>query len=106
MPYRRSFGSDVKALLRKLLLGYRSYFSNDVLNSEGRKIFEETVRMLIYEHPEFKPIIRKTRRNPTIDNVLKVAKLVLGDEEVERLFLIATRGYFRFWISNNSASPY
>jgi len=44
--------------------------------------------MLIYEHPELKPMIRRIRRNPTLDNVLKIARVVLGDEvkELVQLF--------------------
>lgn len=74
-----SYGLDVKNLLRKLLTNYRLYFSNDVLNSEGRKVFEEMARMLIHEHPEHKPIIQRARRNLSLKNVLKVARMVLGD---------------------------
>ncbi|MEM1546020.1 MAG: hypothetical protein QXY40_11345 [Candidatus Methanomethylicia archaeon] len=77
-----SYGFDVRNLLRKLLLNYRGYFSNDVLNSEGRKVFEEMARMLIHEHPEHKPIIQKARRNPSLKNILKIARIVL-DEDIE-----------------------
>jgi len=73
-------GPDVKNLLRKLLKGYMQYFDNDYMNSEGRKVFEEMARMLIYEHPEIKPTIRRIRRNPTLDNVLKLARRILGSE--------------------------
>jgi hypothetical protein len=75
-----SYGVDVKNLLRKLLTNYRVYFSNDVLNSEGRKVFEEMARMLIHEHPEHKPTIRKARRNLSLKNILKIARIVLGDD--------------------------
>ncbi len=81
---RWSVGSDVVHLARKLALGYRLYFSGDALNSEGRKIFEEMARMLIYEHPELKNIVKKARRNPTLGNVLKVLERILG-EEAEKL---------------------
>jgi hypothetical protein len=74
-----SYGVDVKNLLVKLIANYRVYFSNDVLNSEGRKVFEEMARMLIHEHPEHKPIIQKARRNSSLNNILKVARIVLGD---------------------------
>ncbi|RLE50237.1 MAG: hypothetical protein DRJ31_02115 [Candidatus Methanomethylicota archaeon] len=80
----KSIGPDVKNLMKILLQNMSSYFSHDYLNSEGRKLFEEMARMLIYEHPEYKPIIQKTRRNPTLSNVLKIAHIVLG-EEAEKL---------------------
>jgi hypothetical protein len=77
---RWSVGPDVVRLARKLALGYRLYFSGDVLNSEGRKLFEEMARMLVYEHPELKGVVTRARRNPTLGNVLKVLERVLGDE--------------------------
>ncbi len=86
------FGKDVEALLRKLLLGYRTYFHNDVLNSDGRKIFEEILRMIMYEHPELRRIVYKVRRNPTIDSVLRIAVLVLGEEEARRIYRIGVYG--------------
>ena len=45
---RWSVGPDVVRLARKLALGCRLYFSGDTLNSEGRKLFEEMERKLIY----------------------------------------------------------
>ena len=83
--------SDVKNLLRKLLLGYTQYFSYDLLNSEGRKVFEEMARMLVHEHPYLKPMVVRARRKPTLENVLKIARLVLG-EEADQLPLIAVQG--------------
>ena len=82
---RKSIGPDVKNLMKILLQNASSYFSHDCLNSEGRKLFEEMARMLVYEHPEYKPIIQKTRRNPTFANVLKVAEKVLGKKAGELL---------------------
>jgi len=80
----RSVGPDVVRLARKLALGYRLYFSGDALNSEGRKLFEEMARMLVYEHPELKGVVTRARRNPTLSNVLKVLERILG-EEAEKL---------------------
>jgi len=85
------FGRDVKNLLRKLIKGYFKYFSMDKLNSDGRKIFEEMARMLIYEHPEYKSLITKARHDPTLDNVMKIARLVLG-EEANHLLITAIQG--------------
>lgn len=85
------FGPDVINLAKKLVLGYREYFSYDKLNSEGRKVFEEMARMLIDEHPELKPLVRRVRRKPTFDNVSKILRLVLGDE-VNYLLEVAIQG--------------
>jgi hypothetical protein len=76
----REFGPDVVRLARKLAEGYLVYFSRGVLNSEGRKIFEEMARMLIDEHPELKKIVTRARRNPTLENVVRVLERVLGEE--------------------------
>ena len=89
------FGPEVKSLLRKLLLGYHIYFHNDVLNSDGRKIFCEALRMLMYEHPELRRIIYKARRDPSLDNVLKIARIVLGDEAYD-LLKIGVYGIYEY----------
>ena len=93
---RVEFGPDVKSLLRKLLEGYQIYFSYDKLNSEGRKVFEEMARMLVYEHPEYKPMVKRVRRNPTLDNVLKIARLVLGDGAEQIIHEVVQGPYYEY----------
>ncbi len=88
------FGRDIGALLRKLLIGYRRYFHNDVLNSDGRKLFEEILRMTVYEHPELRRLVYRLRRDPTIDSVLKLAELVLGRDEALELYRIGVYGLY------------
>ena len=88
------YGPDVVNLFRKLLLGYRLYFSHDVLNSEGRKVFEEAARMLIHEHPEMKPTVRRVRRKPTLDSVLRLAAIVL-EEDPKELLAAGIEGPYR-----------
>ena len=95
MDHRPSFGRDVKALLKKLLLGKESYFSKGRLNSEGRKVFEEAARMLIYEHPHYKAIVKRARRTGGLEDVLKIAKLVLGEEESRVLILSSQLSPYR-----------
>ncbi len=86
------FGRDVEALLRKLLLGYNKYFHNDVLNSDGRRLFMEILRMLLYEHPEYRRLVYRVRRRLDLDSVLRVAELVLGREEAMELLEIGVYG--------------
>ncbi len=88
------FGRDIEALLKKLLLGYKRYFHNDVLNSDGRKLFEEILRMTMYEHPELRRLIYRLRRNPTIDSVLKLAKIVLGERKTKEIYKIGVYGLY------------
>ncbi len=62
------------------------YFDkNNVLNSEGRKILEEMLKYLIYEHPEYKPLASKTRKEPTLFNIIKLAEVFMSSEELEEL---------------------
>lgn len=79
----------MKALARKILLSRENFFSGDKLNSEGRKVFEELARMLVDEHPYLKQRVRAVRRRGDMESFLKIARLVLGDEEVERLLRAA-----------------
>ena len=77
----QSFGPEVRSLLKKLLLGYHLYFDRfGVLNSDGRRLLAEVLRYLVYEHPELKPLARRVRKDPTLENVAKLARVVLGDE--------------------------
>jgi len=81
--------------MRKLLEGYVFYFSHDVLNTEGRKVFEEMARMLLDEHPELKPMVKRVRREPTLKNVMKLARLVLG-EYSEKMPLLSVQGPYYY----------
>ncbi len=92
-----SFGPEVRNLLRKLLLGYRTYFDRfGALNSDGRKLLSELTRYLVHEHPEMKPLVQRVRKNPTLENVSKLAREVLGDEEVENLIKAALYGPYTY----------
>lgn len=63
-------------LLRKLVLEYEEYFSHDILNSEGRKVFEKAVKIILREHPELRQLVSKVRRRPTLENILKIIRVV------------------------------
>jgi len=92
----RSYGLDVKVLARRLIECYSIYFSRDMLNSEGRKVFEEMARMLVYEHPEYKKLVKRVRRKPTLDNVLRIVERLL-DEDVYELLRGAVEGPYAYW---------
>ena len=95
------FGPDVKNLMRKILEGYTLYFSNDILNTEGRKIFEEMARMLIDEHPELKPMVKRIRRNSCLRNVIKLARLILG-EQAESIPILSVQGPYYYLFKTES----
>ncbi len=84
-----------KNLMRKLLRGYRIYFSNDVLNSDGRKLLEDIVRSMIYSKEYHPGIIRSVRRNPSKENVLKLARILLDEEEIEDILKTSIEGPIR-----------
>lgn len=79
------FGAYVIALARELASSYASYFSHDKLNSEGRKVFEEISRALVREHPELKRVVARARRDPSLNNVMRVLERILGEEAWELL---------------------
>ncbi|ABL77493.1 hypothetical protein [Thermofilum pendens] len=78
-------GRDVKALMRKLLLNSNAFFSNGYLNSEGRKVFEEMARFLVYEKPFLKRRIRRVRKEGSLEEVVRLAESILGEEAVSEI---------------------
>jgi len=77
-----NIGHDIKNLFRGLLKNKMKYFSNGFLNSEGRKIFEEAARMLVYEKPFLKKRIRTIRKKGSFEDILKLAEDILEKEEL------------------------
>jgi len=61
---------QVKTLIDEILMD--NMYSQDILNSEGRKVLELIIRHVLREHPELKKVVWKVRRNPTRENVLKL----------------------------------
>ena len=78
-----SLHREAYRLLRKLIVEYEEYFSHDVLNSEGRKVFEKAVKIILREHPELKQLVSRVRRKPTLENILKIVRVVGVDWELE-----------------------
>ncbi len=79
-------------LMRKLLRGYRIYFSRDVLNSDGRRLLEDIIKSMIYSKEYHPGLIRSVRRNPSMENVLKLARILLDEEEIEDLLKTGIEG--------------
>ena len=78
-----SLQREAYRLLTKLIVEYEEYFSHDVLNSEGRKVFEKAVKIILREHPELKQLVSRVRRKPTLENILKIVRVVGVDWELE-----------------------
>lgn len=70
--YRGELCELLEALLRDAI---NLFDKNNCLNSDGRRLFETIARMLIEEHPEHRGIVRRARRNPCIDEVLRMARV-------------------------------
>ncbi len=72
------WGPDIKYLFRKLIINYKLFFHGDYVNSDGRRLLEELLRMIIYEHPEFRRRVYRVRRDPSIYNILKLVEDIVG----------------------------
>ncbi len=80
------FREWVRSLIAKMLLGFGKYFSKDcVLNSDGRKLLEEILKPTVRRYPYLKEIARKVRREPTLENVLKLASIFMNGDEAREL---------------------
>jgi predicted ABC-class ATPase len=90
------FGRDIVYLTRKILLNRNIYFSNDQMNSEGRKIFEELSRMIIDEHPYLKNQVKKTRKRGDLLSFIKLSEIILGEKEVQEILYATTHPPYVF----------
>ena len=76
----------VISLLRKLFLGYGKYFSKSgVLNSDGRRVLNEVIKPILEQNPQIKPLIKDVRKEPTLENLRKLAELYISRELIEDL---------------------
>ncbi len=73
---------EIEPYIKQLLTNYQYYFSKDlVLNSEGRKLLNIIARIVMSKCKELSSTIKKLRKNPTLDNVLKLVDRALGSSE-------------------------
>ncbi len=80
------FREWMRSLIAKMLLGFGEYFSKDcVLNSDGRRLLEEILKPTVRRYPHLKGIARKVRREPTLENILKLASIFMNDDEAKEL---------------------
>jgi len=83
---RREFvwRTSVVAPLVKLLKEQDKYFdSRNVLNSDGRKFFESIARIIVREKPWYKPLVVKARKNPTLENILRLAEELVDSDTLK-----------------------
>ncbi len=80
------FREWMRSLIAKMLLGFGKYFSKDcVLNSDGRRLLEEILKPTVRRYPHLKGIARKVRKEPTLENILKLASIFMDDYEAREL---------------------
>ncbi len=80
------FREWMRSLITKMLLGFGKYFSKDcVLNSDGRRLLEEILKPVVRRYPHLKGIARNVRKEPTLENILKLASIFMSEDEAEEL---------------------
>ena len=83
--------------MRKLLSGYQLYFDrHGALNSDGRRLLNEIIRLVVYEYPELKPLVKKVRKDPTLSNVVKLAEIFMDINEIRELVEIGIYGPYTY----------
>ena len=64
-------------LCRRLVHERRLFFDNyGILNSDGRKLLNRIVRIVVKKVPMLRGVAVKARREPTFENVLKLLDLL------------------------------
>ena len=72
---------EAEHLVRQLIRNYRLYFSKDLrLNSEGMKLLNIIARVVMENCKEAISILRKVRKDPTLENVIKLVSYVLEEK--------------------------
>ncbi|MCS7111723.1 MAG: hypothetical protein N3E36_07340 [Sulfolobales archaeon] len=92
----KEFHQEIRNLMYKLLENIPLYFDKNLtLNSDGRKLLSQLLRYLLYEHREYRDLASEVRRNPTIENIIKLAKVVLPSKEVNKVLDIQFKGPYK-----------
>ncbi|MEM0005328.1 MAG: hypothetical protein QXJ56_03130 [Ignisphaera sp.] len=95
------FGPEVKNLIRRLLESIPLYFDRNLtLNSDGRRLLSQLLRYLLYEHQEYRYLAREIRKNPTIENVIKLARIILSSDEINKILDIQLKGLYEYSIDS------
>ncbi|MEM2022014.1 MAG: hypothetical protein QXP80_07310, partial [Zestosphaera sp.] len=66
---------EARTLVVKLLSDRRRFFDkNNVLNSDGRRLLSKVIKLVLRDRPELRDFLSKVRRDPTLDNVMRLAE--------------------------------
>lgn len=83
--------SEAVSLMKSLLIDNKRFFHNEVLNSDGRKLYIKILRA-VYKHcPKYRRMLHGLRGVYTLDVVIKVAERILGisRREVESMLSLS-----------------
>ncbi|RLE55604.1 MAG: hypothetical protein DRJ40_07720 [Thermoprotei archaeon] len=76
--------NDMKRTLRNMLKNFRLYFDKyDRLNSEGRALLCKVARIAAEIRPELLPRFRYVLKSGSLNDFIKLAREILGEEEIE-----------------------
>lgn len=69
----------------QLLLSREEYYSRGYLNSDGMRLFESIARIILEYKPYYKPLISRVRKNPSLENIRKLASRVMEEDPLQSL---------------------
>ncbi len=75
--------SEAISLMKVLLAGNRRFFHNEVLNSDGRKLYTKITRIISRYCPKYRRALHGLKGIYTLEAVVKVAERILGISEGE-----------------------
>ncbi|MFN3268343.1 MAG: hypothetical protein ACK416_03680 [Zestosphaera sp.] len=76
---------EVKNLVEKLITNREEFFDKtNTLNSDGRRLLNKIIKLVLAEYPELRKLASKTRKNPTLENVIKLADEIRSRVSSER----------------------
>lgn len=76
---------EVKNLVEKLITNREEFFDKtNTLNSDGRRLLNKIIKLVLAEYPELRKLASKTRKKPTLENVIKLANEIRSRVGSER----------------------
>ena len=72
--------------MKVLLTKIRKFLSNDgTLNPDGRRLLRDIVREIAKNRKDLMRLAKKVRKEPSLENVMMLARRLIGDEADELL---------------------
>ncbi|MEO3993219.1 MAG: hypothetical protein QN229_02770 [Desulfurococcaceae archaeon TW002] len=76
---------EVRNLVERLLTNKEEFFDKtNTLNSDGRRLLNKIIKLVLSKYPELRKLASKTRKNPTLENVIKLADEIRSRASRER----------------------